>query len=61
MTTKEYTYIYIDHRNHNKIVFVCFAPGICAADVKFKEATGKDVIKNAHIGCVCSNFSRVVG
>ena len=50
------TYIYRDNSTpEKKIVFQCKAENILEADLLYKEATGKDVVKQFYIGCEPQN------
>ena len=45
-------YTYIDYQEKPpKIIFQCEADNILEADHLYKVATGKNVSKQAHIGC----------
>ena len=45
-------YVYTDNTKHDsKIVFCCEAKDILEADKAYKEKTGKDVMKQPHVGC----------
>lgn len=47
------TYTYRDNSNYPdiKVVFVCEASGILEADLLYQKEVGKDVMKQAYIGC----------
>lgn len=51
---------YTDHNDSDKILFECDGSlGIIAADKLYKEATGKDIVKQHHIGASRKQVSKL--
>jgi len=51
MNKKQNKYTFCDHSDGDKVILKCFAKDILEADAVYREHTGKNPIKQTHVGC----------